>query len=357
MPAHLVDGDDRLRGMSPETLKITAVCINPDIQGSITCNFSVNGANFGAVVFQNKISRQPLRFPVVIRRGMSVVIRCVYNKQMWNKPAIITRDIPFNEILHQVLSNHTKTSTPTDGLELILHIDLGEPPHVLEYLFRLKPVDTGPVVQISMAKVNQAITGRGFHYIGLLADGSTMFQRRLTRAPYPQEFRLDPMFSFHPEMDLRLCLFRRPFYVWPTKSVIKFSALTASEAHDLLYAGTPGPDGVDHTLEGMPEITVRLHLQNSTGVLDRSAHVISRRTRLLDRLGRSRGLIENVFKFCNSASELHDIAKTVAQALGLIYNVRDVISGGSLELTIARSRRPSPKLRNGMPNCLTSLKT
>ncbi|KAJ6542569.1 hypothetical protein B0H19DRAFT_302681 [Mycena capillaripes] len=86
-------------------------------------------------------------------------------------------------------------------------------------------------------------------------------------------------------------------------------------------------------------------------------HVISRRTRLLDRLGRSRDLIENVFKLCHSPSEMHDIARAVAQALGLIYNVRDVISVGFLELTVARLRRPSPNSRSGMPNCLTSLKT
>jgi hypothetical protein len=43
-----------------------------------------------------------------------------------------------------------------------------------------------------VAKVNKAISGAGFHYIGLRADGSTMFERKLTRAPYPQEFSLTP---------------------------------------------------------------------------------------------------------------------------------------------------------------------
>ncbi|KAJ7624241.1 hypothetical protein DFH06DRAFT_754539 [Mycena polygramma] len=148
-----------------------------------------------------------------------------------------------------------------------------------------------------MAKVNQA------------------FEKRLMRAPYPQEFPL--MFSFHSEMDLRLCLLRRPFY-WPIKrSVVKSSPLTASEAHKLLVAGPS--EGVEHTFEDTP-ITVRLQLQSPRSILQQATKIIDRRTHLLDRLGRSRVLLENAAKLVSSASEMHPIAKTIATGLGHIYN-------------------------------------
>ncbi|KAJ6619151.1 hypothetical protein B0H10DRAFT_2189143 [Mycena sp. CBHHK59/15] len=318
MPPNLVDGGDRFTVISPESLKITAVAINTDIQGSVTCKLSVGKDESEAEVLQSSLPRRALQPPVVIRRGMVLVAHCTHRKQVWKKPEITTRDIAFQDILQQVLPVNPKSSTPVDGSEITLHIDFGYTPHVLAFRFRLTPVDQGSVVRISMAKVNQSISGRGFHYIGLHADGSTMFERRLTRAPYPQEFSLSPMFSFHHEMDLRLCLLRRPYYIWPRKSVVKSSSLTASEAHDLLYAGPP--EGVEHTFVGTPEITVRLQWEDPTAVLDQSAKMVSRRTHILDRLGRSRDLMENIVQLVSSASEVHPIAKVVSRALGHVYN-------------------------------------
>ncbi|KAJ6517421.1 hypothetical protein C8R47DRAFT_1000400 [Mycena vitilis] len=300
--------------MSPETLKITSVCIDPDIQGSIICKFSVNGADFTPIVLQNKVCRQPLPSTVVARRGTSVLIDCTH-KQGWQKPVITLQKMSFSDIVQQTLCPSPKNfTTLPDGSEITLRIDPGDPPH-LKYTFRLKPVELGPVVHISMAKVNQGIAGSGIDYIGLRADGATAFEKRLTRAPYPQEFPL--MFSFHPEMDLRLCLLRRPFY-WPIKrSVMKSSPLTASEAHNLLAAGPS--EGVEHTFEDTP-ITVRLQLKSPRSILQQTAKIIDRRTHLLDRLGRSRGLLENAAKLISSASEMHPIAKTIATGLGQIYN-------------------------------------
>ncbi|KAF7350149.1 WD40 repeat-like protein [Mycena venus] len=310
--------------MSPETLKITTVSLDPDFQGSINCQLSVNGngAEFERLVLHSKLPKQPLRSPVVIRRGMVLTIHSTHNKQIWNKPANTTRDIAFQSILQQVLSGGEMKPIPVDGSEITLHIELGNPPHTLQYLFRLKSVDPGPVVGISIAKVNQAIPGRGFHYIGFRVDGLSMFERRLSpRAPYPQEIPLCPMFSLHPEMDLRLCLYRRPFYIWPVKSVVKYSAVKASEVHDLLHDGLA--EGIEHTFEGTPEITVRLYMQKDstvTAILDQSAKMISRRTRILERLGRSRLLMENAAKLMGTVGEMHPIAKTVLQALGQIYS-------------------------------------
>jgi hypothetical protein len=47
-----------------------------------------------------------------------------------------------------------------------------------------------------------------------------------------------------------------------------------------------------------------MHMQNSKAILDQSAKVVSRRTRLLERLGRSRGLLENVAQIFSPASEV-----------------------------------------------------
>ncbi|KAJ7162798.1 hypothetical protein C8R43DRAFT_306957 [Mycena crocata] len=177
---------------------------------------------------------------------------------------------------------------------------------------------SGTQLSMVVAKVNRAISGLGlgFHYIGLLADGSTMVEHRLTKGPYPQEFPLG--FSFDPQMNLRLCLWRRPFYIWPFKSVVRFSTLMASEAHDLLYAGPE--DEVEHTFDETPEITVRLKWANPHAVLKSAKNMVARRTRLVDHLGRSRDLIENFAKLVTPASEVHDIAKAVVQGLWNIYN-------------------------------------
>ncbi|KAJ7888327.1 hypothetical protein B0H14DRAFT_3430119 [Mycena olivaceomarginata] len=209
---------------------------------------------------------------------------------------------------------------PVNGSEIIIHVELNNLSPVFNYFFRLKSVDPGPVMQISMAKVNQALPGLGFHYISFQADGSTTFQQKLARAPYPQEIALSPMLSFHPEMDLRLCLYRRRFYIWPMKSLVKCSPVAAAEVHELLSVGPA--EGIEHTFAETPEVTIRLHMhmQNSKAILDQSAKVVSRRTRLLERLGRSRGLLENVAQIFSPASEMHPIAKAITQGLGQIYN-------------------------------------
>ncbi|KAJ7463897.1 hypothetical protein B0H11DRAFT_83087 [Mycena galericulata] len=162
------------------------------------------------------------------------------------------------------------------------------------------------------------MSGRGFHYICIQADGSTMFERRLANAPYPQEFSLEPMFSFQADMDIRLCLSRRPFYIWPIKSIVKFSSLTTTQAHDLLYAAPP--EGVEHTFVDVPEISVRLQRENVAAVLEQSKETVSRRRHILDLLGPYRELMENLVKVASSATEMNSIAKSVCGGLGQIYD-------------------------------------
>ncbi|KAJ7101341.1 hypothetical protein B0H15DRAFT_408992 [Mycena belliarum] len=168
-----------------------------------------------------------------------------------------------------------------------------------------------------MAKVNQSLPGRGFYYVCLRAERLTLFERRLLGAPFPQEIPLEPMFSIQPEMHLRLCLLRRPFYIWPTKTVVKSSSLTALEAHEILRAGPP--EGVEHTFLSTPEITVRLQYENSRAILDESTQRIARRTHILKCLGRTRKVVESIAHIFVSASEMDPIAKSVCQGLGRIY--------------------------------------
>ncbi|KAJ7121573.1 hypothetical protein C8R44DRAFT_981654 [Mycena epipterygia] len=321
MAADLVDGGYRFTGMSPETLKITAVVVNTDIQGSVACKLSVGkDVESDGELLQSNLPRRSVQPPVIIRRGTVLVLGTQFtHKYVWKKPEIATQNVAFQDVLRQVLPvNPSPQMVLADGSEITLHLDFGDTPYLQHHRFSLNPVEQRPVVQISMAKVNQAIPGRGFYYIGLHAGGSTTFERKLASAPYPQEFSLSPPFSLHPEMDLRLCLLRRPYYIWPIKSVVKSSPLTASEAHKLLHAGPP--EGVEHTLGKTPEITVRLHLENPRAVLDQSAKMVSRRTHLLERLGRSRKVLESLAKLASSAGELHPIAKTVCVALGQIYD-------------------------------------
>ncbi|KAF8189497.1 hypothetical protein K438DRAFT_2018987 [Mycena galopus ATCC 62051] len=327
MSTNLIREDDGFRTVSPETLSIVAVHINPHIQGSLACTLSAGGVESGIPV-QSSEEWAKIFDLYSIRQGMFLTVDCVH-MQMWNKSTVPTQNIAFHDILQQVISADHGASitgcfvtandqdlTPANDTEITLQIELNHLTHAFEYIFRLKPVDPGPAIHISMTRVNQAIPGHGFHYIGLLADGSPMFERRLTRAPYPQEISLDPMFSFTPEEDLRLCLYRRPFYIWPIKSLVKSSAVTASEVHPLLQAGPP--EGIGD-FAGTPEITVRMHMQNSKAVLDQSAKVVSDRDRLLERLGRSRELLENVAQLFSAASEMHPIAKTLTVGLGQLY--------------------------------------
>ncbi|KAJ6576126.1 hypothetical protein DFH09DRAFT_1453918 [Mycena vulgaris] len=246
----------RLQRMLPESLKITAVAINADIQGSITCKLSVGNEAASEAVLQSGLPVRTLQPPVVLRPGVVLVAHCIHRKQGLKKPEIITRNIPFQDIVKQVLPAISDGSILVDGSDIVLEIDSGDPSQILEYIFRPNRVVKGRFIHISMVKVNPSTSGRGFYYICLRADGSTIFERRLANAPYPQEIPLSPMASIHPGMDLRLCLLRRPFYIWPTKSVIKSCTFTGSEAHDILRPSSV--EGVEHTFAGTPEMTVRL---------------------------------------------------------------------------------------------------
>lgn len=117
-----------------------------------------------------------------------------------------------------------------------------------------------------------------------------------------------------------------------------------------------------------------MHMQNSKAILDQSAKVVSRRTRLLERLGRSRGLLENLAQILSPASEvslvfrpsaslelhfffqMHPIAKAITQGLDQIYNVCDEILLHNPTLT-ERTSRSWSNSRIGMTNCSNSLAT
>ncbi|KAJ7488280.1 hypothetical protein FB451DRAFT_1553709 [Mycena latifolia] len=301
--------------MSPEILRITAVAMNPAIEGLVTCKLSVGTDAPSEAALQSSLPVRTLQQPVVVRRGKVLAAHCTHHKTGSSKPEIVARDITFQDILGQIIPV-TSDSAPFDNSDIILHIDYID---TLEYLFRLNPMAKRGAVQISMAKVNKSISGRGFHYIGLRTDGSTVFERRLMSAPYPQEFCLSPMLSVLPEINLQLCLLRRPFYIWPTKSVIKFYSLTAFEAQDILHAGPP--EGVEHTFGSTPEITIRLQWGDTAAILDESAKMISRRTHFLRYLGRTRELLERIVPILASASEANDVAKSICQGLGQIYNI------------------------------------
>ncbi|KAJ7769463.1 hypothetical protein B0H16DRAFT_1686239 [Mycena metata] len=306
------------RESSPETIGIVAVCMSPDVPGFLTCNLQLPADGsivLDSVTLESKTPKKVLHIPVVIRRNAELVVACTHRRAAWTKTTFDTEKFAFSEILSQLVAA-SPGGLPSDAdLNVTLRLELGDTPQVLKHVFKLKP-KLGPTVQISMAKVNSPLSGRGFHYIGFRVDGSMMFERRLTSTPYPQEYPLFPEFSFHPEMELRLCLFRRPYYIWPLKHILKSSPLTAEEAHNLLSAA---PGVIEHTFLDIP-VTVRLQLQNSAAILDQSAKIISRRTHILERLGTSRTLMENIVKCASSASEMHPIAKSVVEGLGYIYN-------------------------------------
>ncbi|KAJ6503859.1 hypothetical protein C8R45DRAFT_1185879 [Mycena sanguinolenta] len=124
-----------------------------------------------------------------------------------------TQKFAFHDILMRVIASGRDRITPVEGSELTLCIELDNVLSVFEYLFKFKPVDPGPVIHVSSAptseyldsilfrfflvtKLNQAMSGLGFHYLVLLEDGAIKFEQRLTRAPYPQEIPVDPIVSF-----------------------------------------------------------------------------------------------------------------------------------------------------------------
>ncbi|KAJ7152059.1 hypothetical protein C8R46DRAFT_1303532 [Mycena filopes] len=421
-PVYVNESKRQFEAMSPETIEIIGVCTGADIQGHLTCNLKLSdGPNVDTFTLQSRFPKKILRFSVILRRNAELVIHCSH-KRAWNKPAIKIppQRLTFGHILRELVTAFP--SLPSgEGLCTILHIELDDPPqNLLKFWFKLPPTP-GPAVEISMARVNHSLTGRGFHYIGFRLDGSTMFQRKLTAGQYPQEYPLSPPFSFHPQEDLRLCLFRRPYYIWPVKKVVKSSSFSAADARRLISGAAPGI--VEHNF---PDIPVTIHLvgspppsspvkyptspqmqnfvavprqrpamisrptspqmrnpvavlgqrptmisrltspqmrnpvaglgrraapisrppspqmrnpvavlgqrpsmilrptppqmQNSIAILDQSAATVSRRTRILDGLGTSRTLLENIAKCASSASEMHPIAKTVVQGLGFIYN-------------------------------------
>ncbi|KAJ7152066.1 hypothetical protein C8R46DRAFT_1228924 [Mycena filopes] len=378
-PVFMNESKREFEAMSPETIEIIGVCTGADIQGHLTCNLKPSdGPNVDTVTLQSRFPKKMLRFSVILRRNAELVVHCSH-KRAWTKAAIKIppQRLAFADILRELVT--ALPGLPSgESLRTTLHVELGEPPqNLLKYCFKLPP-KPGPAVQISMAKVNHSQTGHGFHYIGFRLDGSTTFQRKLTTAQYPQEYPLSPPFSFHPQEDLRLCLFRRPYYIWPVKKVVKSSSFSASDAHRLI-SGASGAGVIEHTF---PDIPVTIHLvgsprpsspvkyptspqtqtsvvilgqrpamasrptspqmrnpvavlgqrpavisrptppqmQNSIAILDQSAAMVSRRTHILDRLGTSRTLLENIVKCASSASEMNPIAKSVVQGLGYLYN-------------------------------------
>ncbi|KAK6984893.1 hypothetical protein R3P38DRAFT_3103486 [Favolaschia claudopus] len=399
--------------MSLKTLEISSVVLSSGIQGSITCTLTVDGVKSDTINLEgNKKRRKLLADPVVIRRGTFLAIHCIHNKQIWSKTSTVSRNVAFREIVKQVRQADEATN---EGANITLQIELDPLTGLLDFRFELTPLNSGPLLHISGslhldAKVNHASAGIGFYYLCLLADGSITFERRL-RHQYPQEIVVFPSIC-------NLCLYRRPFYVWPLRTVVKSSAVSASEIQHLLSKSSGLAEdncGTEHVFPAIPEITVRLghdlpciadeivppsapkqiqenscvdrcpavettaspptptHVsingqprrekrRTSERTLERDAveldvqrrrrvkkhrreeeqitpkekptptpqeillestDKLTKRRKLLRRLGRSKDLLENMARILSSACEMNSIAKAVASGLGQIYNLCD----------------------------------
>ncbi|KAK7046416.1 polygalacturonase 3, partial [Favolaschia claudopus] len=327
------------------------VVLSSGVQGSITCTLTVDGVKSDTINLEgNKKRRNLLAHPVVIRRGTFVAIRCIHNKQIWSKTPTVSRNVAFREIVKQVrqgissvwayrtaliCETETADEATNEGANITLQIELDPARGFFD-------IGSKSIITLySDAKINHASAGIGFYYLCLLADGSITFERRL-RNQYPQEIVVFPVFPLHPQVDLQLCLYRRPFYVWPLRTVVKSSPVSASEIHHLLSKSSGlaetigecclrslsvgGLSAIEHVFPAIPEIIVRLGhdlpcIADEIEILLESTDKLAKRRKLLRRLGRSKDLLENMARILSSACEMNSIAKAVASGLGLIYNV------------------------------------
>ncbi|KAJ7245666.1 hypothetical protein B0H12DRAFT_783411 [Mycena haematopus] len=231
---------------------------------------------------------------------MFLTVHCVH-KKIWNQPTTAIQKLAFHDILQQIMSSGHAKITPVEGAEVTLYIELNNSPHVFEYLFKLKPVDPGPVVQISMTKVNQSIPGLGFHYVVLLEDSTTMFEQRLARAPYPQEISLEPMLSLILRKIYGFVFIESHFTSGRSSPCAIFLSDSFGNAQSSFRRTRRWSrthcwgNSRDHSSLAHPKF------QMHSGAEYKSYR---RRDQLLNCLGHSRALLENLAEIFSAASEL-----------------------------------------------------
>ncbi|KAJ7624773.1 hypothetical protein FB45DRAFT_1060954 [Roridomyces roridus] len=289
------------------------VSLDPRIQRAVTCQLSTRESTVEAVL-RSGSRRCMLNPQLTVHPGAILTVQCTHHKPTSNltTPSIAVREFAYQDIVRDICVDGTSIAGDSD---LAMHIDIGDAPETLSFIFKiLKVHERYP----AMARVNEALRGRGFHYLSVQrVDGSSEFERRLASTPYPQTIPFT--FSLSPDMpDLRLCLLRRPYYIWPLKSMVKSSSLTWAEALKLVSAAPL--EGVEHTFPDVPEISIHLVRRKLEQVLEQGKEAISRRTRLLDRLGPYRALFENIARVAGSAAEYHPIAKSIWEGLKEIYS-------------------------------------